>query len=297
MSIFLSSKLSCDIIKIEVIMIKKCYAKLNLSLDSLYSRDDGYHEIDSLMVKISLFDRLEIIPNKDRKIRIFTDKKELGPMEDNLVYKAWDLLKDMREDNGVDIKLNKSIPLAAGLGGGSSDCAETLKGLNELWGLGLSDEDLREKALTLGADVPFFFMKKPARARGIGEILSPFSIKNPPSFLLVNDGTEISSAFIYKRLKDYGHMDNEKTIRLLEEGDPRAFSYFANVMEDVAFVEYPHLKSIKEEIKNLGARASLMSGSGASIFGVFDDEDALDKAYEALKDSYKFVEKVGLVYD
>lgn len=278
-------------------MIKKCYAKLNLSLDSLYKRDDGYHEIDSLMVKISLFDRLEITRNKDKKIRIFADSKKLSSMEDNLVYKAWEILKDMTEDNGVDIKLSKSIPFAAGLAGGSTDCAETLKALNELWDLGLSNRKLMEIGVTLGADVPFFFMDTPARAKGIGEILTPFEIKKDLYFLLVNDGTEISSAFIYQRLKDYGHIDNEKIIRLLKVGDPKAYGYFSNVMEDVAFEVFPHMKEIKREIKDLGALTSLMSGSGATIFGVFENPDLCQMAYEQIKDKYKFVKKVSLAYD
>src|SRR5699024_7432359 len=135
-------------------MIKKCYAKLNLSLDSLYKRDDGYHEIDSLMVKISIFDKLEIKRNNDKKIRIFTNSKKLTSIEDNLIYKAWYLLKDEIEDNGVDIRLEKNIPFAAGLAGGSTDCAETLKALNEIWNLGYTKEDLMKKAVKLGADVP-----------------------------------------------------------------------------------------------------------------------------------------------
>ncbi|MDD7306643.1 MAG: 4-(cytidine 5'-diphospho)-2-C-methyl-D-erythritol kinase [Peptoniphilaceae bacterium] len=278
-------------------MIRKCYAKLNLSLDSLFKREDGYHEIDSLMVRISLADKIEIKKNPYKKIRIFTESKKLLSIEDNLVYKAWNILKDNIEDNGVDIILEKNIPFAAGLAGGSTDAAETLKALNELWDLGFSQKELMDKALMLGADVPFFFMRKPARARGIGEILTSFDIKNDLYFLLVNDGTEISSAFIYSKLADYGYIDNEKIISLLEKGDKNAYSYFSNVMEDVAFETYPHLKDIKKEIKDSGALASLMSGSGATIFGVFEDEDLLKKAYDKIKDKYKFVKKVNLVND
>lgn len=278
-------------------MIKKCYAKLNLSLDSLYKRDDGYHEIDSLMVKISLFDKLEINRNNDKKIRIFTNSEKLTSIEDNLIYKAWYLLKDQVEDNGVDIRLEKNIPFSAGLAGGSTDCAQTLNALNELWNLGYSKQKLMEIAVKLGADVPFFFMNGPARARGIGEKLTSFNIKKSFSFLLVNDGTEISSAFIYSKLKDYGNIPTENLIHLLETGDERAYNYFSNVMEDVAFEEFPHLQKIKYEIKSLGAKVSLMSGSGATIFGVFDDKKILENAYEIMKDKYKFVEKVSLVYD
>lgn len=278
-------------------MIKKCYAKLNLSLDSLYKRNDGYHEIDSLMVKISLYDKLEIKRNNDKKIRIFTDSEKLISIEDNLIYKAWDLLKDNIVDNGVDIRIEKNIPFAAGLAGGSTDCAETLKALNELWDLKYTKEELMKKAVKLGADVPFFFMEGPARARGIGEKLTSFNIKNPLYFLLVNDGTEISSGFIYSKLKDYGNIPTEKLISFLETGDNRAYDHFSNVMEDVAFEEFAHLAKIKDEIKSFGAKTSLMSGSGATIFGVFEDEKILEDAYESIKNKYKFVEKVSLVHD
>src|SRR5699024_4272502 len=117
-------------------------------------------------------DKLEIKRNNDKKIRIFTNSKKLTSIEDNLIYKAWYLLKDEIEDNGVDIRLEKNIPFAAGLAGGSTDCAETLKALNEIWNLGYTKEDLMKKAVKLGADVPFFFMETPARARGIGEKLT-----------------------------------------------------------------------------------------------------------------------------
>lgn len=278
-------------------MIKKCYAKLNLTLDSLYKRDDSYHEIDSIMVRISLFDKLEIKKNKINDIRIFTNSKQLENMEDNLVYKAWELLKNDVSDCGVDIKLEKNIPFAAGLAGGSTDAAETLKALNEIWDLSYSKDQLMKKAKSLGADLPFFFMEKPARARGIGEKLTPFSINLPMYFLLINDGTEISSKYIYERLKDYGHIDTERIIKKLEDADFSAYEDFSNVMENVAFEKFPHLKKIKEEIKENGANTSLMSGSGASIFGVFSNKKDLDRAFERLENKYKFVKKVTLAYD
>lgn len=278
-------------------MIKKCYAKLNLSLDSLYKRYDGYHEIDSLMVKISLFDKLEIKRNFDKKIRIFSDNKKLTKIEDNLIYKAWDVLKDQIIDNGIDVFLEKNIPMAAGLAGGSTDCAETLKILNEIWGLNYSKEKLKKLAVKLGADVSFFLEKGSQRARGIGEILNPFYIKNPIKFLLINDGTEISSKYIYDRLSDYGVIPTDLLIKYLENGDNVAYDYFLNVMEDVAFKKFPHLKEIRDKIKILGGLKSMMSGSGATIFGVFDDDEKLQKAYEKVKDKYKFVEKVSIVND
>lgn len=278
-------------------MIKKCYAKLNLTLDSLYKRKDGYHEIDSIMTRISLCDLMEIDKTNTKELRIFSNGKQLKNIEDNLIYKAWALLKDGIKNPGIDVNIQKRIPFAAGLAGGSTDCAEMMKALNEMWNLGLSQNELMKKGKILGADVPFFFLEKSARARGIGEVLTPISIKTQMPILLINDGTEISSQYIYERLGDFGHINNERIICQLENGNREAILDFENVMETVAFEKYPHLKKIKEELTKVAARKTLMSGSGASIFAIFDYEKDLNMAYENLKGKYEFVEKVSLIDD
>lgn len=278
-------------------MIKKCYAKINLTLDSLYKREDKYHEIDSLMTRISLYDEMEVTPNDLNELRIFGFENEVCEKEDNLIYKAWLLLKDRVKDNGIDVKIKKNIPIAAGLAGGTSDGAETLKALNEMWSLNLSNKELMEISKPLGADFSFFFMEKSARARGIGEILDEININLHMPILLINDGTEISSASIYKKLGDFGHIDNEIIIDKLKNGKKEAIYSFENVMETVALEMHPHLRKIKEELENSGALKTLMSGSGASIFAVFDNEEDLDKAFKKFKNRYKFVEKVSLIDD
>lgn len=278
-------------------MERKCYAKVNLSLDSLYKREDGYHEIDSLMTRISLYDKLIINKNKEKKFSYKSNIEGICPLEENLIYKAWALLKDRVDDNGVDVTLIKNIPLAAGLAGGSTDAAEMIKSLNELWDLDLSKEEMMAYGKSLGADLPFFFIEENARAQGIGEILTPFTNKLNMKLLLVNDGTEISSAFVYKRMADYGVIDNDRLISKLSKGDASAIKDFRNVMEDVIFDAFPHLKEICGRLRELGAENALVSGSGASIFGVFTDDDHLDRAYEEMKDDYKTVLKVELVDD
>lgn len=278
-------------------MERKCYAKVNLTLDSLYKREDGYHEIDSLMTRISLYDKLIINKNKDNKFTYKSNVSGICPLEENLIYKAWDLLKDRVDDNGVDVTLVKNIPLAAGLAGGSTDAAEMIKALNELWDLGLSQKEMMTYGKSLGADLPFFFLEENARAQGIGEILTPFKNKLKMKLLLVNDGTEISSAFVYKRMADYGVIDNDEIILKLSKGDASAIKDFRNVMEDVIFDAFPHLKEICMRLRDLKAENALVSGSGASIFAVFTDDDLLDKAYEEIKDDYKTVLKVELVDD
>lgn len=279
-------------------MIKKCFAKINLSLDIISKRADDYHNIDTLMARINLFDKLEIKKSNDDK---FTYKSniDLGNLEDNLIYKAYELMKNLAGDRatGISVNLTKNIPVAAGLAGGSTNAAETMKALNELWNLGLSKNKLMNEGAKLGADIPFFFLDRSARATGIGEILEPFSIKTPLKILLINDGTRISSAHVYKNTKLFGHMDNNKIISGLEEGAWSVVNNFENVMEDVVLRDFPHLVDIKENILNNGAIKSLVSGSGASIFGIFKDQESLDLAYESLKDSYSLVRKVDLIDD
>ena len=280
-------------------MERKCYAKINLSLDSLFKREDGYHEIDTIMTRISLFDKLKIEKNNINEIRIKTNSEFLSKenIKDNLIYKAWNILKDKVKSPGVDVYLEKNIPIAAGLAGGSTNCAEMILALNDLWNLKMEDKEIFEISKSLGADIPFFFLKKSARAQGIGEILSEFNINLDMKILLVNDGTAISSNFVYKRLKDYGTIDTEKIIKGLEAADKNIVDDFSNVMEDVVYENFPHLLDIKKRIENLGAKKVLLSGSGASIFAVFFDENKLNKVYDSIKNDYKFVEKVSLIDD
>lgn len=279
-------------------MIKKCFAKINLSLDIISKRPDGYHNIDTLMARISLYDKLEIEKTTDGKFS-YESNADLGDVKDNLIFKAYDLMKALAADkaSGIMVRLTKNIPVAAGLAGGSTNCAETMKALNEMWGLSLTTKQLMDLGAKLGADIPFFFMKSPARATGIGEILEPFRIKTPLKVLLVNDGTNISSAHVYKKTKLFGHIKTGKIAEGLEAGDWSVVSDFENVMEDVVLKDFPQLGPVKENLIENGAIKALVSGSGASIFGIFRDEDSLNRAYENIKDSYKFARKVDLIYD
>ena len=279
-------------------MIKKCFAKINLSLDIISKRADGYHNIDTLMARINLFDKLEINKTSDGKFT-YDSNVSLGKVEDNLIFKAYEGMKNLAGEKatGIRVKLTKNIPVAAGLAGGSTNAAETMKALNELWGIGLSKKDLMEAGAKLGADIPFFFLERAARATGIGEILDPFSIKTPLKVLLVNDGTSIASAHVCRNTKLFGHIKTGEIAKSLSQGSWEFVEDFENVMEDVVLRDFPHLKAIKENLTNHGALKSLVSGSGASIFGIFKDEKCLDMAYEGLKDSYNFVRKVDLIDD
>lgn len=278
-------------------MIRKCYAKINLTLDSLYKRDDGYHEIDSIMTKINIFDELLISKNSTGEFNYSSNIENICPLEDNLVYKVWDLLKDRTDNPGIDLRLSKNIPFAAGLAGGSTDAAEMIKALDELWDLNLSLDFKKDLAKKLGADISFFLTKSPARARGIGEIISPFTNNLQMKALLINDGTKISSKDIYNNLSDYGIIDNDNIVKRLEKGDEKVIKEFKNVMEDEIFRLFPHLSEIKKELINHKALNALVSGSGASIFGIFTDDMKLNDAYLKFKDKYDFVEKVEFIND
>lgn len=278
-------------------MIRKCYAKINLTLDSLYKRDDGYHEIDSIMTKINIFDELLISKNSTGEFNYSSNIENICPLEENLIYKVWDLLKDRTDNPGIDLRLSKNIPIAAGLAGGSTDAAEMIKALDELWDLNLSLDFKKDLAKKLGADISFFLTKSPARARGIGEIISPFTNNLQMKALIINDGTKISSKDIYKNISDYGIIDNDNIVKRLEEGDEKVIKEFKNVMEDEVFRLFPHLSEIKNELGNYGALNALVSGSGASIFGIFTDDIKLNNAYLKLKDKYDFVEKVEFIND
>lgn len=278
-------------------MIRKCYAKINLTLDSLYKRDDGYHEIDSIMTKINIFDELLISKNSTGEFNYSSNIENICPLEENLVYKVWVLLKDRTDNPGIDLKLTKNIPIAAGLAGGSTDAAEMIKALDELWDLDLSLDFKKDLAKKLGADISFFLTKSPARARGIGEVINPFTNNLQIKALLINDGTKISSKDIYKNLSDYGIIDNDNIVKRLEKGDEKVIKEFKNVMEDEIFRLFPHLSEIKKELINHKALNALVSGSGASIFGIFTDDMKLNDAYLKLKDKYGFVEKVEFIND
>ncbi len=261
-------------------------AKINLGLVVQGKRTDGYHEIETIMQMVSLYD--EIVIRKSRRgIQVDTDHPNLPTGEENLVYQAADLLaREMNIVPSVRIRIHKRIPLGAGLGGGSSDAATTLAGLNRLWGLDLSRRRLMDLATRLGMDVPFFLFAPTALARGRGEILTRIPSPSPPLWvLLVDPGIPISTRSVYQGLK-IGLTTKNKHISM------RRFSVTAfedagicleNDLESVTFKKFPLLQEIKESLYDLGALFSLMSGSGSALFGIFPDRPAAHEALKVLK--------------
>ncbi len=267
-------------------LIMESYGKINLALDVLYKRNDGYHEINSVMQQIDLKDTLVFSEHKSGII-IESNNNEMPLDSNNLIYKTWDKLKDITGINkGIRIKVDKQIPIAAGLAGGSSNGAVTLKALNILWDLNLSLEELMNIGRTLGADIPFCIMGGTAKAQGIGEKLSKLKPFVGKHILLGNPGIDISTAYAYSRL-DFNNdrIDIDALISNMEANDLEAVAKdMKNVMEKPIIEDYPIIQEIKDIMIKHGSLGALMSGSGSTVFGLFDDKEKLLFAEKKLKE-------------
>jgi len=254
-------------------------AKVNLFLKITGQRTDGYHELLTVFVPVALYDKLTI-SKSDKGLEVYCSGRGLPKNQNNLVSRAAiSFFEKTGIKKGVKITLIKNIPISSGLGGGSSDAATTLKALNHLWPNALSKEDLEKLALSLGADVPFFLLQKPAIARGIGEILQP--IESFPSFwyVIVSPNLIISTAWAYEKTKlKLTNNRNQNIIKCFKKNIFNIPDLLFNDLERVTLVKYPFLSSIKESLLQLGALGALMTGSGPSIFGLFD---SAKKAQEA----------------
>lgn len=275
------------------ILIKKTPAKINLTLDVTGKLENGYHTLSMIMQSIDVCDELSFEKTADETI-LFSMNKELPdkiPAEKNLVYKAAKLMKDtFKIDGGFKIHLTKNIPAAAGLAGGSSDCAATLIGINELCGLGLDIEKLCEIGVKLGADVPFCIRKGTMLAEGIGEILTPLTPLTGIPVLLIKPNISISTPYVYKHLKlnelDY-HPDNKAVISYIKDKNIKKIAAsLSNVLETVTIPENPIITELKRYLTEIGAIGSLMSGSGPTTFGIFKNMETAKKAYEKAKADY-----------
>jgi 4-diphosphocytidyl-2-C-methyl-D-erythritol kinase len=246
-------------------------AKLNIRLKVTGRRPDGYHELVSIMVPVSLFDHLELERVPWNRVNLVCQGISVPNDEENLVYRAVKAFFSKSGLNpGLSIRLIKNIPVAAGLGGGSSDAACTLKALNEMWSNLLTSQELAELAVRLGADVPFFLHCRPCIARGIGEILEP--IEKWPQFwyVIVNPPIRISTAWVYGNLKLKLTTDEDDSIINILEGRPFQLSdILENDLDTVTTTHFPVINSIKKALLDAGAEGALMSGSGPSVFGIF----------------------------
>lgn len=268
----------------------KALAKINLGLDVVRRRDDGYHEVRMIMQTINLFDRLEIKKIKEPVIKIHTNLFFLPVNENNLVYKAAKLLIDeFGIQEGVSVGLTKKIPVAAGMAGGSTDAAAMLFGMNRLFGLGLSKKQLMERGVKIGADVPYCIMRGTALAEGIGDKLSPLPAMVKCPVLIAKPQISVSTKFVYQNLKlddKTVHPDIDRLIEDIRNKDLKAVSdHMGNVLESVTIPNYPVISQIKEQMMDSGAVGSMMSGSGPTVFGLFDDSRTAQLAFGKIKRS------------
>lgn len=272
----------------------KAPAKINLTLDVTGKRKNGYHDLRMIMQSIDLYDTVTITKDSRQNHISFSLNRELPdgcPTEKNLVYRAAVLLCEQYNlTQGISIHLEKNIPAAAGLAGGSSDCAATLIGINELYHLGLSLDELCDLGVTLGADVPFCIKKGTMLSEGIGEILTPLTPLAPLWALLIKPDISVSTAYVYQHLDLKtlsARPDTEAVLQALERHDSAAVAHtLCNVLESVTIPQYPALSDIKEFLIREHAVGALMSGSGPTTYGLYQDEIAARMAYRKAKETY-----------
>ena len=268
----------------------KALAKINLGLDVTGKREDGYHDVRMIMQSIHLYDRVEIKKTRSPKIRVEVNLYYLPVDENNLVYKAAAIMKERYGiKEGVRITLQKFIPVAAGLGGGSSDAAAVLVGMNRMFKLGLKQEELMKVGAQIGADVPFCVMRGTALAEGIGEKLTALPPMPKCPVLIAKPGVSVSTAEVYQNLKLYDgmkHPDIDGMIEAIQSKDLNGIAAkMENILETVTIPRYPVIKEIKKIMLDNGSLNAMMSGSGPSVFGLFREEKDIQAAYEALKAS------------
>lgn len=263
-------------------------AKINLALDVLGERADGYHELDGIMQEIELHDTLTIETGRGGFV-LFCDHPLLKLDEHNLIYRAWDALRDRVEDDAVIIELEKNIPVSAGLGGGSADAAATLIGLNQLWNLGLSEEELLEVATTIDSDTAFFIRGGTQRAQGRGTDLTKLSGFYGKPVLLLNSGDTISSRYVYERVSPNGTIPIAQIIDAMQYDNMKVYTMLENHLETVAFESVPMLKDLKKELEDTGALVAQMSGSGPTLFAFYEDIEEAEAAEAHFEGRVPFV--------
>lgn len=277
----------------------KAYGKINLGLDVIRKRPDGYHDLYMIMQTVGIYDDVKIkVTDNKGEIVVKTDAAVLPNDEGNLAYRAAKLLMDEFDvDAGVEIYIKKVIPIAGGMAGGSSDCAATLKGVNLLFGLGLDEEELKKRGVTLGADVPYCVMGGTAIARGIGDELTKLPAPPQCHVIIAKPGISVSTAYVYGHIrpdKIEKRPDIEGIINSIKEGDLKGMaSRLYNVMEEVTVGEYPIIEEIKKVMLEGGALNSIMSGSGPTVFGLFDDKEKAELTMRMIEEK-KLTEQLYL---
>ena len=268
----------------------KAYGKINLGLDVLRRREDGYHEVRMVMQTVGLYDRIDLVRKDAPGIAVETNLHYLPANENNLAWKAASLLmEEFQVKEGVQIRLRKFLPVAAGMAGGSSDAAAVLFGVNKMFGLGLTRCQLMERGVAIGADVPYCVLRGTALSEGIGEILTPLPPVPQCQVLIVKPAVSVSTRFVYEHLKadqlrPDQHPDIDGMLEAIRRGDLYGIAgCLGNALETVTIPAYPVIGQIKEQMMERGSIGCLMSGSGPTVFGLFSSPRAAADAYEAFR--------------
>lgn len=263
---------------------RKAYAKINLGLDVVRRLPNGYHEVRMIMQTVGIYDVLTFAKS-DAGIVLQVDHEELSEDQNNLIYKAAKLLMDtagISDTKGVHITLEKNIPIAAGMAGGSTDAAAALLGINELYGLGYDLEQLKALGVKIGADVPYCIQGGTALAEGIGEVLSKLPAPPACHLVIAKPDINVSTKFVYENLRAnelQDHPDIDGMIEALRAGELKGITdRLGNVLETVTVPAYPIIQDIKDTMSAAGAEGTLMSGSGPTVFGIFRDKALAEKA-------------------
>lgn len=269
---------------------RKAYGKINLSLDVIGKRDNGYHEVEMVMQSVSLSDTV-IIKKTQTGITLRTNREELPLNESNIAYQAAALMKEyFNLPGGVEITLEKNIPIAAGMAGGSSDAAAVLLGMKELFQLEASKETMEKLGLSLGADVPFCLRGKTALATGIGEILTPLTPLCDCSILISKPNFGVSTKEVYESFDAAVKITHPQTKALIEAINkkdlPQIATQMENVLEAVTVKKYPEIAELKKLMLEEGALGSMMTGSGPTVFGLFEQEEAALRAKNRVQGKY-----------
>ena len=280
----------------------KARAKINLALDVCRRLENGYHEIKTVMQSVNIYDELEFKRRRDPDIILSVDSRyELGDLGNNLIFRAAKFMKEyygIRQ--GIEIHLKKTIPVAAGMAGGSTDAAATMLAMNEMFALKLDKEELMRQGLRLGADIPFCILGGTALAEGVGEKLTPLPAPPRASLLVVKPPIMVSTKRVYETLRVNQiakHSDIDGMMAALEQGDiERVANYLENVMEAVTVKENSIIAEIKTMMTQQGAYNALMSGSGPSVFGIFAKEEEAQAAAKHIRSALKAKKMASQVF-
>lgn len=282
-----------------MILYEKAPAKINLSLDVLRKRNDGFHDVEMIMTTIDLFDRIELKKLKQDEIKVSLESKFVPNDERNLAYKAAYLFKEKYKiTEGVHIEIEKDIPVSAGLGGGSSDAAAVLRGLNRMWALNIPITELSWLGLQIGSDVPFCVMNSTALVKGRGEIIE--KLPSPPScwVVLAKPNIGISTKTIFQRIivEELSHPNTYEIIQALNDQNfTKMNKNLGNVLEDITMTLYPEVQRIKDKMIQGGAVHVIMSGSGPTVYSLVKHENKAQRIYNGLRGFCKEVYKVRLI--